>query len=154
MKLLVVTSIFPRGPWDPEGSFILDQSLALAARGHEVHVLVVERRGAARRNHWGELASVRSAAYLAPPPRAGFGAWSRALHVAMRRLRSSLTGFGPRWSMRSWWRSRGQPFLDAAEIPWVLVLHGENRNPAMSRTSDRRAKDLRGSQGREPNISC
>lgn len=93
-----------------------------------------------------------SAAHLAP--RAGVVAWSRALHVAMRRLRSSLTGFDAALVHEELVALAGQPFLDAAEIPWVLVLHGENRNPAMSRTSDRRAKDLRGSQGREPNISC
>jgi glycosyltransferase involved in cell wall biosynthesis len=141
MRVLVVTSIFPRTRWDPEGSFILDQSLALAARGHDIHVLVVERLGTPRRNHWGELASVRSAAYLAPPLRTGMGAWSRTVHVALGRIRSSLAGFDAALVHDELVAVAVQPLLGRPQIPWVLVVHGENRNPAMSRASGRRAKN-------------
>jgi glycosyltransferase involved in cell wall biosynthesis len=141
VKLLVVASLFPRDPWDPEGSFILDQSLVLAARGHEVRVLVVERRAAPRRNHWGALAAVRSARYLAPPLSAGVGAWSRAVHAALRHLSSSFAGFGAALVHDELVAVAVQPFLDATRIPWVLVVHGENRNPAMSRASGLRAKN-------------
>jgi glycosyltransferase involved in cell wall biosynthesis len=141
VRLLVVTSIFPRARWDPEGSFILDQSLALAARGHEIHVLVVERRGAPRRNHWGALASVGSAEYLAPPLRAGVGVWSRTLHVAIRPLRPSMAGFDAALIHDELVGVAVKPSMEALGIPWVLVVHGENRNLALARRSGLRVKN-------------
>jgi glycosyltransferase involved in cell wall biosynthesis len=141
MRLLVVTSIFPRTRWDPQGSFILDQSLALAARGHDVHVMVVERRGSPRRNHWGELGSVRSATYLSPPLRAGIGVWSRTVHATLRRIRSWLAGFDAALVHDELVAVAVLPFLKPVRIPWVLVVHGENRNPAMRRASGHRAKN-------------
>src|SRR3712207_2360188 len=39
MRIAVVTTSFPRTPDDPPGHFVRSSALALAAQGHEVHVI-------------------------------------------------------------------------------------------------------------------
>jgi teichuronic acid biosynthesis glycosyltransferase TuaC len=47
MRVLAVTTSFPRGPDDWAGRFVLDQAKALAARGHEVRVVAPGDPGSA-----------------------------------------------------------------------------------------------------------
>lgn len=66
MKLGVVTTSFPRSPGDPAGSFVLELSLALARRGHEIEVVAPDP-GRGEPPSWPGV-DVRWARYLAPRP--------------------------------------------------------------------------------------
>lgn len=70
MRVLVVTTSFPRHGADWAGRFVLDQAKALAARGHEVAVVAPDDAGA-RREEVLEGVSVRRVRY----------AWPRAAQV-------------------------------------------------------------------------
>jgi glycosyltransferase involved in cell wall biosynthesis len=65
MRVLVVTTSFPRHPHDWAGRFVLDQAKALAARGHEVAVIAPGDAGAAAEGSI-EGIGVRRVAYAWP----------------------------------------------------------------------------------------
>ena len=141
MRLLVVTSIFPATLSDPIGSFILDQALALSHRGHDVEVIVMERRGGPSRKDLWDLISVRSASYAAAPLKFGLHLWSSSVGPQLRGIRARSGAFDVALVHDELTALAVQPSLEALGIPWVLVVHGENRNPALARRSGRRAKN-------------
>jgi glycosyltransferase involved in cell wall biosynthesis len=139
LRLLVVTSIFPADRSDPAGSFILDQALALSARGHAVDVVVMERRGGPLRTNLWDLASVRSVPYVAVPLRFGVPLWARSVERQMRSLRSDRIDVALVHDELV--AMAVHPALERWGIPWVLVVHGENRNPALARRAGLRARN-------------
>lgn len=64
MRIGVVTTSFPRTPGDPAGSFVLELSLALARRGHELEVVAPDP-GLDEPPRWPGV-EVRWTRYLAP----------------------------------------------------------------------------------------
>lgn len=55
MRIAVVTTSFPRTPDDPAGHFVRSSALALAAQGHEVHVIAAGGLPRSKPTHDGPL---------------------------------------------------------------------------------------------------
>ncbi len=142
MRILVVTSIFPRTEGDPDGSFVLDQTRALIARGHEVEVVVLERAGGPQSSPLQGVDHVRWVRYVPVPLRLGVWAWSSSIRSQLRWLRFTFgRGFDAAVVHDELVAVAVQPALEHLNIPWILVVHGENRNPALARRSGIRAKN-------------
>jgi glycosyltransferase involved in cell wall biosynthesis len=142
VRLLVVSSIFPRSERDPQGSFVRDQARALVQRGHEVEVVVIERVGTPSREGPRDLASLRSVHYVPAPLYLGVGAWTMSVRSQLRSLKSSFTrGFDAAVVHDELVAAAVNPLLWELDIPWVLVVHGTNRSPAMNRRAGVRAKN-------------
>ena len=67
MRILLISQMYP-GPDDPDlGTFVAQVERALAARGHEIELVVLDRRGGGRRRYsWLGLRAARAARRFRP----------------------------------------------------------------------------------------
>ena len=142
MRILIATAMLPRREWDPQGSFILDQAMALAMRGHSLEFLVLERMGAEPHGPLAGLGTPTTVPYLPVPLRAGVGVWGASVRLQLRRVRRVFdSDFDVAVVHDELVALAVYPLLERARIPWMLVVHGENRSPAFSRPAGIRAKN-------------
>ena len=131
MRIVVLTTSFPRSAEDPSGHFVRASAMRLAAAGHEVHVvapggsptapprerdgLTVHDAGGGSLFAWpGAIARVREAPWRI----AGGGVW---LAGSLARLRS----LGPvDRAVAHWIVPCGFPLASAVRAPLEVVAHG------------------------------
>jgi glycosyltransferase involved in cell wall biosynthesis len=142
MRVLHLTSSFPRWPGDVVAPWLFELARAEAATGMDVHVLAPHDRGLPHLERWGGvevrrfrygpagmerlayrggmLSAARSArAVLVPSMLGAFGA---AASLAARRLRPDVIH-------AHWWFPAGVAAAAASAasgVPWVLTLHGSD----------------------------
>ncbi|MGH9131971.1 MAG: glycosyltransferase [Acidimicrobiales bacterium] len=144
MRVLHLTSSFPRWPEDPVAPFLLDLARAQAAAGIEVHVLAPHDAGLPRVERWGGVSVHRF--FYAPAPlerlayRGGMlsaATGSRAGAALVPGLAGSFTAAAVAAARRlapdvihaHWWFPAGAAGVlagAATHTPCVITLHGSD----------------------------
>ncbi len=154
MRLLILTTLFPRVPGDKQGNFVLDQARALAAEGAEVEVLVaspwvppgIRNRFEAKRpvnpgHYASEDIHISNAEYFSLP---GFRLGSRAAALAKSGVLPAVRTMASQRKFDAVLAHgilMGHVAVAAARelnIPATVVLHGVETAPRFDDTETKR----------------
>lgn len=142
MRVLHLTSSFPRWPEDPVAPFLLDLARAQAAAGMDVHVLAPHDTGLPRSERWGAVGVHRF--FYAPAPlerlayRGGMLSAARSSRAATALVPGLVASFAaaavaatrrlhPDVLHAHWWFPAGAAGVAAglaSHVPSVVSLHG------------------------------
>lgn len=152
LRVLVLTTLFPRRPGEKQGNFILDQVRALARQGADVTVLVAKpwhplpalapetKRKIDRRVYSSESFRVENASYLTLPR---FALGEHAYEYATRGIMPVLERIGTFDVIHAHGFLMGHVAVRYAakqNIPAVVTIHGVETSSRLDNTEGKRKK--------------